>query len=797
MSDSQFPQGPYGAEPNWASATPSSPRQQTSNDTTYDSSPPMVSYFPNARIGGIFNPNLSTVIGDQINNFNYTNHHWDLNTLWQAIADVGASHDSVTRYPLIGCHPETRKEILEMLQDWSREPLESPFYWLYGPAGHERCAKEGILVSSFFFSRNDPKRNNPTQLFLAVAYGLVRAIPPLQDIIGEVIQKDPAVLQSSIGTQFRELIEVPCRSFTDSWEPTWPSLVIIDGLDECQGNDVQQHILSILSPPSTSGAQCLPLRFLICSRPEPPIRECFDSSLLSPFSRRVVLDDSWEAYRDIRRYVHDRLDEIRQKPRYSRIKFPNPWPPHGVVNQLTDHSNGQFVYVSTAMGFVDSEFDDPRRRLEVVLKLAPKRDHEKPFHAVDVLYSYILSINPDRSMILNILALILYLPKGMGRVLHPTSRFPFPRHGSGMAWRSIENIEALLYLPEGQVDLALRAMHSVLGIADSEVRILHASFSDFLQDSSRSGDFFIEPTHYKSFTASRLIQYLVSFDFLYLEPESFASAVWHNWTGFCREVTTPTQELITALQNLKADSLYAALVYGGIEKPGWPGWHKEWQDIISNISTTVGWLERVASEQRELISRLRASTEGFHLSFEGSSRLDAALGLMYARSTEPSSYRLPGQTGITVKRGNFEYQVLSKDGPLEHLIEHIRSQIEHQPIYSSTSSCYRECTALLHAPSLTPTECFPGLFYVRVWHPSTTFISYLVDLVARDHDLCSIAVDALFSQEPNHSPLIGHATVTLPVLLSLFARVLPKIMGHARKPHKEIIFRNFLLWLKV
>ncbi|KAL0568386.1 hypothetical protein V5O48_013593, partial [Marasmius crinis-equi] len=459
------------------------------------SNPAVVSYFANAQGGTFVNPNFSNVGGDQINV--YSNPHWVLQVLWHAIADVGASHDSAARYPLIGCHPSTREEILEMLLNWNRKPRGLPFYWLYGPAGHgkstiaqtlsELCAKDSTLVSSFFFLRNDEKRNKPTHLFLTIAYGLASSIPQLREIIGEVIQANPAVLRSSFCTQFRELVVNPCRSVAVSWESSWPRLVIIDGLDECQCKDIQEHILSILSS-SYDETESLPLRFIICSRPEPTIREAFDSTILHSRSQRAALSNSWRERQDIARYLTDRFNTIRQRSRYSVIKFPDSWPPIGAIYQLADQSDGQFVYASIAVAFVDSEFHDPCRRLEILLRFTPGLDDESPFGLLDVLYHNILAANPNTKRLILILGFILHPP--IYQVTNP--RF----------------IEILLGLPEGQVNLELCAMHSILNIRDSAIDILHTSFSDFLHDKSRSGDFYIDSTHFQPLTVSRALQHL-------------------------------------------------------------------------------------------------------------------------------------------------------------------------------------------------------------------------------------------------------------------------------------------------
>ncbi|KAF9030628.1 hypothetical protein BJ165DRAFT_1330548, partial [Panaeolus papilionaceus] len=70
------------------------------------------------------------------------------------------------------CHPETRKALLQMLEDWARalEEDDNPICWLYGPGGigktavakslGDLCTKAGTLAASFFFWKTDPGRND-------------------------------------------------------------------------------------------------------------------------------------------------------------------------------------------------------------------------------------------------------------------------------------------------------------------------------------------------------------------------------------------------------------------------------------------------------------------------------------------------------------------------------------------------------------------------------------------------------------------------------------------------------------
>ncbi|KAF9262122.1 hypothetical protein L218DRAFT_868321, partial [Marasmius fiardii PR-910] len=228
------------------------------------------------------------------------------------VAEVDATHDSEARYPLNGCHPNTREEILHLILEWVREP-DSPLYWLRGSAGTgkttiaqtiaEKTSADGSLACSFFFSRNDPKRSVPTYLFLSIAFGLTSSIRPLGNVISEVIKSRPNVLKSSLETQLRELIVKQCRYIASSkGRESLPRLVVIDGIDECQGSKEQKRVLSIITSALTE-AEGLPLRSLICSRPEPAIQEVLDSHIVGRLLKYAELEDSYLTRRDIEIYL--------------------------------------------------------------------------------------------------------------------------------------------------------------------------------------------------------------------------------------------------------------------------------------------------------------------------------------------------------------------------------------------------------------------------------------------------------------------------------------------------------------
>uniref|UniRef100_A0A0W0FIM2 NACHT domain-containing protein n=1 Tax=Moniliophthora roreri TaxID=221103 RepID=A0A0W0FIM2_MONRR len=497
--------------------------------------------------GGQFNVAGRDIHRYQINNFNDPLHD-----LWDAIKDVGASHNSETRYPPPKCDPDTRRDVMEILRTWiySRSWWHRIF-WLYGPAGAGKSAiaqtlaemgqQEGFLVSSFFFSRGDPKRNNAKSLFLTITYALAISVPELRPLIEQALRNNPTVLQASLEEQFEKLIFEPCRSLTKLHRFPW--LVVIDGLDECNDSHEQQRILFIL-------ATMLPklrLRFLVCSRPEPPIREAFSIDPFRSYLHRIVLDNTFQANCDIEILLTKEFQRIRNHEWYRHIRFPVPWPAPGIIDELVQKASAQFIYANTVVKFIDNKYLNPCVQLEVILhpNLRPALDPESnsPFHDLDVLYHQILSepSHPQPQKLRDVIWAVQCL-------YHHTSLEPTPAH-----------IEALLMLHEGDVISTLHGMHSILHIGgpNERIQILHASFGDFLCDPTRSDDFFSgDARTQNSFLATHLLHAIDHYsrfcgryeEKLSSEQIRILDYAWRNWGDHCSK-SSLDEKVLDALRN--------------------------------------------------------------------------------------------------------------------------------------------------------------------------------------------------------------------------------------------------------
>ncbi|KAF7372974.1 putative nwd2 protein [Mycena sanguinolenta] len=435
------------------------------------------------------------------------NHHRQsgIHILHRSVA-LAAIYDSMESFPQPKCHPATRTRILKGLHEWVLGDTHADFetfrwlhargnprcsiVWLYGPAGAGKSAvmqtlcgqldAAGRLGGSFFFKRGHATRSNANTLFATIAYQLALHVPWLRTPISEIVEHDPSIAVRTLAVQMRKLILEPCCRDGNGETVT----ILIDGLDECEGLDIQVEILWIIQ--QSSSQSLTPLRFIIASRPEAHIREMFDSPIYVGHHGSVNLVQSFD---DVRKYLRDEFSRIHREHN-SMKNVPSPWPMSHVLEKLVEKSSGHFIYASTIIRFIDDKSYRPSERLALV--------HDPNGSGSNSA--------PRQSQLIPILCAIIYLSLGAGQI-------------------------ELFGLAEGEARLILRGLHSVLNVTsedDDPIASHHASFVDFLSNPDRSGDFcvgtlnrqidlgravvqfFTGPFQRTKFRLSRLIDFIVS-----------------------------------------------------------------------------------------------------------------------------------------------------------------------------------------------------------------------------------------------------------------------------------------------
>ncbi|KAJ6558803.1 hypothetical protein DFH09DRAFT_527357 [Mycena vulgaris] len=335
-----------------------------------------------------------TFIGGSVNN-NVRNGESGINILHRIVA-TEAFHDPADGHAQPRCHPETRIEMQEKLWKWyinsewpSKErgtesyDTEPTILWVHGPAGARKSAimetlsrrleKAGRLGGAFFFKRRHSTHGSAKVLFSTIALQLAVNSPRLKLQISRTVEENPTLVNRSIGVQLEELILKPCLGLES---PPW--IIIIDGLDECEGQNVQQDILRLIGD---STQQRTPLRFIIASRLEAHIREVFVGLSGCGLYREFDVESSFD---DVRTYLVSEFARIHREHSTLGDVSP-PWPSEEVIDRLVRKSSGYFIYASTVIKFVDDKNHRSTQRLGAIENRNGTR-FQSPFSALDELY---------------------------------------------------------------------------------------------------------------------------------------------------------------------------------------------------------------------------------------------------------------------------------------------------------------------------------------------------------------------------------------------------------------------------
>lgn len=361
--------------------------------------------------------------------------------------------------------------------------------WLHGPAGvgksaviqtlaeSESDSHSSILGATLFFSR-PAQRNDPQKLFNTIAYQLAVKYQPYRQYIVGLLAADSRVVKKSMVEQFKQFIVRPFgkqRLLEGS-----AILVTLDGLDECEGEPAQREIIFFITEFSLQYPNT-PLIWIIASRPEPQISSAFSrQDIQGNFLDIDMPIDSDQACADVEHFLRDIFAEIREN--YSASFSPEQqWPTETQFVKVATKASGLFVFANTVIRFVDDvEYGNPVAQLQVVIDILDTRlvvgAQENPFLALDALYTHILSGVSPR--------VLPVLRKLQPLFIRSTREFAVACN--------------ILAISQADAYSALRKLHSVVKVPPPEqagsvaLGVFHASFTDFLCSSARSGTFWVD-----------------------------------------------------------------------------------------------------------------------------------------------------------------------------------------------------------------------------------------------------------------------------------------------------------------
>ncbi|KAJ2912598.1 hypothetical protein MD484_g7818, partial [Candolleomyces efflorescens] len=413
-----------------------------------------------------------------------------------------AFHNSSARYDPPKCDEDTRVELIsELMKRITNRSNPQRLLCLTGPAGSgksalqqtiaERCEGSDILGAAYFFATADPARNTVSTIVPTIAFQLGSHNTALKQAINTVVANDTVIFDKSLRVQMDNLIVRPLRALQKSVGVSTTSLpyaILIDGLDECRGEDRQDELLTAIR--QCLLADDLPFCVFVASRPELAIRTALEpGGHLHSVAFHIDLTNYY-AGADMRRYLRTRFEKLT-----SRARDPN-WFTENDIQTLVNAGSGQFVYVTTVYKWISEPRGSPAQRLKIVLCWAPQAGQTaRPFEALDKLYTNIL---------LNAKNMYEAIDTHCGRdflllfnIHHTNATTGLVRVGD---WGGMSKDEVVQYLglESDSLEILISDLHSLVSIQTAPsgsqnlyLGIHHKSLSDFLNTESRAKDLFV------------------------------------------------------------------------------------------------------------------------------------------------------------------------------------------------------------------------------------------------------------------------------------------------------------------
>ena len=390
-----------------------------------------------------------------------------------------AEYDAASPALRNACTEDTRKAILDTLQQWASDNATTRVYWLNGMAGtgkttiaysfSEILNDNESLGGTFFSSHLRVDTSDARCIIPTICLQLAarKYLPSLPHLILDVVEDNPDCRSWKIGKQFQNFIVKPLTAaFRDTSKIVSP-VIVLDALDECSDQSLVAELLSVILRHSKS----LPVKFFITSRPEIKVKESFTRPWThSNFILHEVEKEIVQA--DIELYIKRWL---------SMHTISHDWPPQTQVERLANMSGTLFIYAATVCKYIAQKVTSGMsQRLSDVVN-SKLEATSGVTHPLNILYERILDAayaftnERERKNIDIILTAVVY-------VYNPLS---------------IKSLSILMEMPINQIETALSSLHSLIYIPsqgpDMPISTFHASFYDFITNQIYFSKHYLDP----------------------------------------------------------------------------------------------------------------------------------------------------------------------------------------------------------------------------------------------------------------------------------------------------------------
>ncbi|PPR04700.1 hypothetical protein CVT26_015025 [Gymnopilus dilepis] len=405
------------------------------------------------------------------------------------------------------CTPGTRVHILDDIITWAKDTSsDSPtVYWLFGHAGSgkstiaytiaRRFEFAGdptdtiILGGNFMCSRLFERTRLSKYIIRTIVYHLALKCKPFADAL--IRSGRLETITHNLRTQLDGLLFGPWLESKDARhaDPSMPQryLVVIDALDEIDGNGGSDFLRDLVNTINKSSKECLSgLKFFITSRSDPGLVVHVESLERKQLYRLQDVEEG-EARADVRTYLNASLSFLKGREE---------------MDQLAGRAGGLFIYAATVVKLLKSL--PPLDQKKTLRKLFSSNDanpsrssFQSPETLLNKLYSEILISalgGLEEEQLRDRLWMLFTLI---------CAREPL----------SVTTVTRLLFEEDPEetdpefsytkiVSNLLDRLHSVLYFEHELVFTYHKSFSDFIFDRERSGQFWCNGTEHHRLLAA-------------------------------------------------------------------------------------------------------------------------------------------------------------------------------------------------------------------------------------------------------------------------------------------------------
>ncbi|TCD62447.1 hypothetical protein EIP91_006890 [Steccherinum ochraceum] len=255
------------------------------------------------------------------------------------------------------CLENTRVRILSQLDSWLLHPKDYRIFWLSGMAGtgkstiadslYQAAERHGAFVAAFFCSRDLDSTRDILRIIPSLAYQLAVRREAYRVALVTGLKNEDYPENFVLEEQIDKLILKPLALVSKSS----PSLIflLIDALDECQGDGVRDNVRTFVSLllSHADDLRKAGIKFFLSSRPAHEISGHFRMDELHKQHERLVLHDAdfVDVQSDLEVYVRHELQEI--KKRDSSFSF-SP----AQLTQISKASAPLFIFAATVCAHI-------------------------------------------------------------------------------------------------------------------------------------------------------------------------------------------------------------------------------------------------------------------------------------------------------------------------------------------------------------------------------------------------------------------------------------------------------------